>query len=414
MPAGLAILIAVCSLLSLATGVYFGVVIHRVRRTRRRLPTAADGLGLPEPEGGWPALCVVVPAHDEADVIATLVRSLRDQDYPRLRVVLALDRCTDDTEAVARGAIAGDERFEIVIVEDCPDDWAGKVHAVHEGMTRAEGPGGARLLLFTDADTRFEPGLCRAAAALLLDRDLGLLSLLSRLSCTRWYERIVQPAAGFELVRLFPLDVVNRSRSPRAFANGQFMLFRRELYDAIGGHERVKDALLEDIAFARHLKHRSSMLENASWGVYLSGGLLHCSMYRSWDSFTRGWRRIFTEAAGKRPRAMRKAAWRQRLFNVLFPLACYVSVVAGLVALAAYEAIAIGGLGVGAGAVGAGIYHWALASIYKNQAVHRAWSFLFPVGAWICAGLQSRAAGELASGAGTTWAGRRYVREART
>jgi glycosyltransferase involved in cell wall biosynthesis len=59
-------------------------------------------------------VCVVIPAWNEARVVAGLIRSLRSETDPQLAIVLALDRCTDDTAALARAAIAGDTRFEIV------------------------------------------------------------------------------------------------------------------------------------------------------------------------------------------------------------------------------------------------------------------------------------------------------------
>ena len=107
---------------------------------------------------------MVVPAHNESRVIAGLVRSLRAETYPQLRFVLALDRCTDDTAALARAAIGGDDRFEIIEIDACPNDWVGKVHAVHVGFTRSRAAADAEYLLFADADTLFSPG-CIAVGA---------------------------------------------------------------------------------------------------------------------------------------------------------------------------------------------------------------------------------------------------------
>ena len=85
----------------------------------------------------------------------------------QVRYVLALDRCTDDTAALARAAIDGDERFEIIEIDACPGDWAGKVHAVHAGVTRSRGAADAEYLLFADADTLFSPGCIASALALM-------------------------------------------------------------------------------------------------------------------------------------------------------------------------------------------------------------------------------------------------------
>ena len=63
------------------------------------------------PKGGWPAICAVIPARDEADSIARTVASLMAQDYPgRLDVVVVDDNSTDGTGDLAQGAAdaAGD------------------------------------------------------------------------------------------------------------------------------------------------------------------------------------------------------------------------------------------------------------------------------------------------------------------
>ena len=161
-------------------------------------------------------------------------------------VVLVLDRCTDGTLEIARRHAEADPRITIVENDSCPEGWAGKCHAAAVGARRATGA----YLLFTDADTVFDPDLVRASVALAHARDLGLLSLLSTLTFTRRDEQIVQPVASMILVGLYPIDRVNRDDTPRPFANGQFMLFRRSTYDRLGGHAAVRDSVLEDLAFA--------------------------------------------------------------------------------------------------------------------------------------------------------------------
>ncbi len=199
--------------------------------------SARGSLPLDPPTG---RVCVVVPAHNESRVIAGLVRSLRAETYPDMRVVLALDRCTDDTASLARAEIGDDRRFEIVEIDACPPEWVGKVHALHAGVTRSRGAADADYLLFADADTSFAPGCIAASLALMRERKLDLLSLLSTLSFDTWFERIVQPAATLELMRQYPLTLANAATDRRPFANGQFMLFTREAYEDIGGHEAVK------------------------------------------------------------------------------------------------------------------------------------------------------------------------------
>ena len=215
----------------------------------------------------------------------------------------------------ARAEIAGDARFEIVEIDTCPATWAGKAHTVHAGITRSRAALAADYLLFVDADTTFAPGCIAAALALMRERRLDLLSLLSTLAHDTWFERIVQTAASFELMRQYPLRLANAPDERRAFANGQFMLFRRDAYVAIGGHEAVKDALLEDLALARRI-----VAAKRTPGVFLAAGLFRCRMYTSWPEFRRGWKRIYIEAASRKAKRLSLLEWRIRWLGTIMPV----------------------------------------------------------------------------------------------
>jgi chlorobactene glucosyltransferase len=395
--------------LALCGGAYYAVMIARILRTRRDVPTVRRGLSLPLPEPP-PNVCLVIPAHNEEPVIATLARSIMRQDYPALSIVFALDRCTDRTDAIVRESCAS--RAEIVTVDRCPEGWAGKTHAAWRGVQDSRAARHADMLLFADADTEFDPGLVRAAVAIALERRLDLLSLLSRLTLDHGFEKFVQPAAGLELVRQYPLDIVNRRERPRAFANGQFMLFRRELYDSIGGHELVKHELLEDIAFARHLD-RVKKSRASRWGVLMSDGMLRCRMYRDWHAFRRGWKRIYTEASLRRPAQLREWARRKRLTGVAMPFASILCLLAAPIVFAWGDRPLAASL-LAAGLLSSTLTALALAMVYRDQGVPLRFALAYPCGAWRVASLLAEAAQDLDRGVRTIWAGREYTRQPQT
>ncbi len=381
--------------------VVWTLVLAVTERSVRAVPTLRAGQKMAEADPPVGRVCVVIPAWNEARVIVGLVRSLASETYPQLAVVLALDRCTDDTATLARAAIAGDPRFEIVEIDACPPDWAGKVHAVHSGVTRSRGAAGADYLLFADADTVFVPGCVAASLALMRRRELDFLSLLSTLTHETWFERVVQTAAAFELMRQYPLTLANAVSDRRAFANGQYMLFTREAYAAIGGHEAVKDALLEDIALARRIEAARRRA-----GVFLADGLLRCRMYADWAQFRRGWKRIYTEAANRNARRLSVGAWRVRALGTFLPLCTFGCAL--FAALVAARAPAIGwtllALALAAFAV------WLVALLRVAAIAHAPlWTApLHVVGAWLTGGLLAEAARDLRSRTPTRWGGREY------
>jgi chlorobactene glucosyltransferase len=377
------------------------VVWYKLEQSLRTVPTLRHGQLLAAADPPTGRVCVVVPVHNEERVIAQLIRSLRAETYADFRVVLALDRCTDGTAAIAGGEIAGDPRFEIVTIDACPPDWAGKVHAVHEGVTQARGAAGAEYLLFADADTIFAPECIAASLALARARDLDLLSLLSTLQYHTWFERVVQTAAAFELMRQYPLARANAKSGRRPFANGQFMLFRRAAYDAIGGHASVKGALLEDLALARRIE-----AFGRNGGVFLAAGLFQCRMYASWPEFKRGWKRIYIEAANRKVKRLWVAALRIRGLGTLLPLWSIAALVGG-VGLYANDS-GRGGTLVALAAIA--LLLWLAVLLRVAQLSHApAWTApLHLIGSWLTGGLLDEAANDLRRNRPTRWGGRDY------
>ncbi len=392
---------------------FWGAVHYQLFRTNRRVPTAKAGIALAakhaanSPPQTLPSVCVVIPAHNEAKIISHLVTSLRAQDYARLHFVFTLDRCTDQTRAVIEEHAAGDPRFHIHEITSCPADWAGKVHALWSGVRECEPARNAEILLFADADTSFSPQCVTATVALMRERGLGLLSLLSTLSHSTWYELVVQPSAAFELIHQYPLVQANRKEPRRPFANGQFLMMTADAYRAIGGHEAVKDELLEDLAIARLAAEKKVLT-----GVFLADGVMHCRMYPDWKGFRRGWKRIFTEGFHRRVVRLRKAARLVRLTCSVAPLATIALLIAwAFTSLPLPRAVDIWPAYVG----GLALLVWLTALLRVYRTGHTPWWSILanPIGSWIVADILVEAAKDLETGTPTVWGGRAYARPVR-
>jgi glycosyltransferase involved in cell wall biosynthesis len=409
------ILVGLTTLASVSA-VYWLVVLVQVARTAR-LPTARDGLKLAGPSGAGGAggaegvrVCVVIPAHNERAMLPGCARSLLGQDWRNLRIVFALDRCTDGSAAALREVVGEDPRVVIHEISACPEDWAGKVHACWSAVNNSAHAEGAEWLLFADADTVFEPGCVRATVGLAERRGLDLLSLLSTLEVRDWFEWVAQPAAGVELLRQYPPTKVSGGRhgDQRPFANGQFMLFRRGPYDRMTGHAAAKDELLEDIALARRLWYLGG-----SVGLLFADGMVRCRMYESWSQFRRGWKRIYTEAANRNARRLAMNAWRLRLTGCVLPTASIAALGAGA-AVWLGTGDPLGAITASAGAAALGLMVVALGAGFRLSRTPMGSVALYPMGAWLTAGILAEAGRDLESGVATEWAGRTYARPVRT
>ncbi|HXT09506.1 MAG TPA: glycosyltransferase [Roseiarcus sp.] len=199
----------------------------------------------------WPEVVAVIPARDEADTIAATLGSLLRQDYPGLlRIVLVDDESSDGTSEAARRAAGG--RLEIIAGTPTPAGWSGKLWAVAQGVAAAgETP---RYLLLTDADIAYAPGALAGLVAGSEAQGLGLNSLMARLACASFPERVAIPAFILFFQMLYPFAWVNAPGAKTAAAAGGCMLVRREALAAAGGVAAIRGALIDDCALARLLK----------------------------------------------------------------------------------------------------------------------------------------------------------------
>jgi hypothetical protein len=107
-----------------------------------------------------------------------------------------------------------------------------------------------------------------------------------------FWEKTLQPPI-FLLVMLFlGGKLVNNDRRANVLANGQYLLFRRDAYEKIGGHESVKSQVVEDVCLGRLVKTAGLRLR-----VFAAGDALQVRMYDSLAGIWKGWRKGFYEVA---------------------------------------------------------------------------------------------------------------------
>jgi GT2 family glycosyltransferase len=195
--------------------------------------------------------------------------------------VLVIDDASEDQTAKAVEAIAqADPRVKLLHVDGPPPGWSGKCYALTVGAEAARG----EWLLFTDADANHAPNALATVVDYASARGIGLLSLTGEQQALGLWERIIQPVVFGLLDQWYPLAKVNDPRSPLAAANGIFLLFRRDVYEAVGGHRGVAGEVLEDVALARAVKARGIPI------CFAPGqGLVAARMYRSVREIRNGW-----------------------------------------------------------------------------------------------------------------------------
>lgn len=232
---------------------------------------------------------IMVPARNEERCIEACVRSLCDQDYANLQVIVLDDGSTDATpQILARLAAAYPERLTVMQGTPLPDGWVGKSWACHNLAQRATGD----VFIFTDADTVHGPQMTRAAVDMLDHGGYDMFSLVPYEELGTFAEHLVVPMVHVLYFAYLPNDLIHRStRVSVSAANGQFMCFRREGYARCGGHAAVHDSMVEDVFLAKQAK-RSGLR------IGLVDGVRHvsCRMYTSTREVIHGFSKNFFPA----------------------------------------------------------------------------------------------------------------------
>jgi hopene-associated glycosyltransferase HpnB len=207
----------------------------------------------PSEPAAWPSVVAVVPARNEADVIAHSVGSLLEQDYPGdFRIVLVDDQSSDSTGDAAR-ALDAAGKLTVLTGAPRPAGWTGKLWAVKQGVAAAGTP---EYLWLTDADIRHQPNNLRKLMARATRGNLVLTSLMVKLHCASWAEAYLIPAFVFFFDMLYPFRWVNDPKNKTAAAAGGCMLVKRTALEAAGGIEAIHGEIIDDCALGRAMKAR--------------------------------------------------------------------------------------------------------------------------------------------------------------
>lgn len=234
-----------------------------------------------------PAVSVLIPARNEQKRIKPCLESLLAGKTPVFEILVLDDHSSDGTSDMVRHFAKIDPRIRLLQGKDLPSNWTGKAWACQQLAQAAQGD----FLLFVDADTRFAEDTVSQAVELALNQKADLLSLWPYLQAKSWSEHLAIPYVHLFILLYLPHWIGGRSPSLGA-ANGQFLLFRREAYEKIGGHAAVCGHLVEDIALARKMRSAGfRVLNRDGTRPGEPSAWVRCRMYTNfpdlWDGFTK-------------------------------------------------------------------------------------------------------------------------------
>ncbi len=235
------------------------------------------------PDSKLPFVSVLIPARNEEHNISQIVNSLLVQDYPSYEVIVLNDNSTDKT-----GEILGDIKLrhpELNIMTGKPlvKGWTGKCFACKQLYDASKG----EYILFTDADTVHNKNSLRDSVTIAMNRKADMLTLFPAMTMVSFAEKLIMPMLWFTVMLLLPFYFVDKKGFVKfSIGIGPFMMFRRSAYAEIGGHDSVKNAIVEDVWLARKIKEHNLQLVVAD-GQHMLSVRMYRNFGEIWSGFSK-------------------------------------------------------------------------------------------------------------------------------
>lgn len=345
-----------------------------------------------------PLISVCVPARNEERNIRACVESILAQDYPNFEVIVLDDRSIDATPEILHSLKEQAPSLQVIHGSDLPKGWAGKPHALFQASAAA----GGEWLCFVDADTFLSPNTLSACYAKAIETHADMFTIMTFQILGSFWEKVLMPIVMTALSVGFSPRKVNDPNSKDAIANGQFILIKRLVYDAIGGHASVKNQIVEDKAISEQVKWNGYRLIVAN-----GNSVARTRMYTSLPEMWEGWTKNIYLGLSDRPSLM-----------LLGVFGAFLAFVAALI-LPVWPLLGIfwylrGGGWLALTVVVQSLILWAIV-IYARTRVSMsmgisAWYALtLPLGAAVFAAMMFTSTWKVLSGKGVTWKGRMYT-----
>lgn len=213
-----------------------------------RLPWVANYA--PAKDSACPKISLIFAARDEQEKLPAALATLVAMDYPALEIIAVDDRSTDATGQILDEFAAHHPQLKVVHVRELPPGWLGKPHALQSGYNVASG----ELLVFTDADVKFQRDALRRIVSLFRARGLDHLTLLGDVERSGFWDTVLISffGMGFQLAT-DPYNVSNPNS--RSYVGvGAFQMLSRKAYEASGAHQRLAMEVVDDMKLGKIVK----------------------------------------------------------------------------------------------------------------------------------------------------------------
>jgi chlorobactene glucosyltransferase len=343
-----------------------------------------------------PLISVCVPARNEEHNLRTCIEAILAQTYPNFELIVLDDRSTDATPAILKG-LSKDWHLHALKGSKLPAGWAGKPYALHQASRTARGV----WLCFVDADTFLTPEALASCYAKAVETHADLFTVMTYQITGTFWEKVVLPLVMTALSVGFSPRKVNDPNRSDAIANGQFIMIKRSVYDAVGGYERIKSQIVEDKAIAE-------LIKGSGYRLVVADGkkLVRTRMYTSLPLMWEGWTKNIYLGLREQPALLLLGAFGA----FLLVIAAFILPLWPLLGLFLY--LSAGGW-MALTIIAEALILWCVLIYVRSNVAHgmgipRWYALTTPLGAAVFTAMMLTSSWKVLSGRGITWKGRKY------
>ena len=203
-------------------------------------------------------ICVIIPARNEEKYIEETLQSIKKQNISSLHTMVVNDNSTDNTQQVLEKFKKNYKNLKILNGKKLPLGWVGKVWALKQGVDEANKKN-FDYYLFIDSDIHLDKGVVKKSVNFLEDKDLVMFSLMAKLNCKYFWEKLLIPPFIFFFQKLFPFRRVNNPNDTVSAAAGGFILCKSQIFKQKNWYENIKNKVIDDCSIAKFLKKKGKI-----------------------------------------------------------------------------------------------------------------------------------------------------------
>jgi len=226
-----------------------------------------------------PNVSLIVAGRNEERNIERALRSLLNQDYSKLEIVVVDDRSADSTGAILDRMAREHPRLKVVHLEELPPGWLGKCHALQAGSEHASG----EWLIFADADIVMKPAVVSRAVAFAVEQKIDHLPVAPMIRMAGFLTNCFAGFFGTVFNARFKPWKVSDPKSGYFIGIGAFNMIRADAYRKIGRHQAIAMRPDDDIMLGKLVKKYGFRQE-----ILFAGDMMTVEWYSSFREMVGG------------------------------------------------------------------------------------------------------------------------------